>query len=386
MRTLNRLALVVLLAAVPARIVVGQEPAAPPVSSPAPAPAPEAETAMEPRVVIHGYFSQAYANSSDHQLVGVPDSGTFDYRRMALLFRGNIGAKDTLVVQLAQRRLGESPVMPIEPDLKLDWAFYEHRFGDATSVRVGRIPTPLGLYSETRYVGTLLPFYRAPFNFYQEGSFTSENVNGLRVAHTFGANQPWNLEAQAFGGGFSMIESYFGNVNRAHSDDVMGGQLWLSTPLEGLRFGVGGDVFDVKDTILTDDGKDKWKTWIASAELSRTRYRLQAEYSQIRLRDAEAVVKAFYAYAGFHVSEKLVAHVQHDRSSVTLGRTPPTILPDYYTDTTLGISYAFLPSVVAKAEHHWAKGRMIEDEKVPLAPGFGPYKGNYVIFSVSASF
>jgi hypothetical protein len=382
LRPSNRLALAVLLAVASARVVVGQEPA--PV--PTPTPEPAAEVAPEQRVVIHGYFSQAYANSSDHQLVGVPDSGTFDYRRMALLFRGNIGAKDTLVVQLAQRRLGESPVMQLEPDVKVDWAFYEHRFASETSLRVGRIPTPLGLYSETRYVGTLLPFYRAPYNFYQEGSFTSENVNGLRVAQTFGANRPWNLEAQAFGGGLSMIESYFGNVNRAHSDAVLGGQLWLGTPVEGLRFGVGGDVFDVKNTLLTDDGKDRWKTWIASAELARTRYRLQAEYSQIRLRDAQAVVKAYYAYAGFHLTEKLVAHAQHDRSSVTLGSGAPTTLPDFYTDTTLGLGYAFLPSVVAKAEYHWAKGRLIEDEKVPLGPGFGPYKGNYVIVSVSASF
>lgn len=59
--------------------------------------------------------------------------------------------------------------MAFEPDVKLDWAFYERKLGQDTSIRVGRIPQPMGLLNETRYVGTLLPFYRAPYNFYQEG-------------------------------------------------------------------------------------------------------------------------------------------------------------------------------------------------------------------------
>jgi hypothetical protein len=376
---LNRLALAAVLVAGSTRMVAAQEP------SPAPEPSPE--PAPEQRVVIHGYFSQAYANSSEHQLIGVPDSGTFDYRRMALLLRGTITSKDSLVLQIAQRRLGESPVMSIEPDVKLDWAFYEHRFGNATSVRVGRIPTPLGLYSEVRYVGTVLPFYRAPYNFYQEGSFTTENVNGVRVSHTFAAAKPWNLEAQLFGGGFSTIEAYYGQVNRAYTNNALGGQLWLNTPVEGLRFGAGGDFFDIQNTILDEDGKDKWKTWVASADLSRTRFRIRAEYSQIRIKRAEFTDKAFYVYAGVNLTEKLVAHAQYDTSSAILGTgDQSTTLPKLYQDTTLGLSYAFRPDVVLKGEYHLAKGRLIEDEKVPLQPGFGPYKGNYFILSVSASF
>jgi len=81
-----------------------------------------------------------------------------------------------------------------------------------------------------------------------------------------------------------------------------------------------------------------------------------------------------------------VAHGQRYTSDITLGTSSPTVLPNLYTDTTVGLSYAFHPGVVVKAEHHWAKGRFIEDQPVPLRPGFGPYKGNYFILSVSASF
>ena len=382
MRTLSRFARAAVLVGASVRIAAAQEPAAP---APEPTPAPEAP--VEQRVVLHGYFSQAYANSSDHQLIGVPDSGTFDYRRMALLVRGNITSKDTLVLQLAQRRLGESPVMELEPDVKLDWAFYEHRFGNGTSVRAGRIPNPLGLYSEVRYVGTLLPFYRAPYNFYQEGSFTSENINGARLSHTFAADKKWNLETQLFGGGFSMIESYFGKVNRAHTENALGGQVWLNTPVEGLRFGAGGDFFDIKNTMLTGDGNDQWRTWIASADFSRTRFRLRSEYSQIHLKEAQFLDKAYYVYGGVNVTEKLVAHAQYDNSTAVTGPEGNTTdLPKFYQDTTLGLSYAFRPDVVVKGEYHFVKGRLIEDQAVPLDPAFGPYSGNYVMLSISASF
>jgi hypothetical protein len=366
-----------------APFAVAQEAPAP---SPAPAEAPAVEPAPEQRVVLHGYFTQAYANGEDHQFIGIPDSGTFDYRRVALLFRGNLTSKDSLVLQLAQRRLGDSPVMELEPDVKVDWAFYEHRFSGATSVRVGRIPNPLGIYSEIRYVGTVLPFYRAPYNFYQEGSFTSENINGARVSHTFAADKSWNVETQVFGGGFSMIESYFGQVNRAHTENALGGQVWVNTPVEGLRFGAGGDFFDVKNSMLVADGNDQWKTWIASVDLSRTRFRLRSEYSQIHLKRAEFLDKAYYVYGGLNLTEKLVANAQYDNSTAVTGSVTTTDLPKFYQDTTLGLSYAFRPDVVLKGEYHIVKGRLIEDQAVPLDPAFGPYKGNSYLISVSASF
>jgi hypothetical protein len=356
-------------------------------SAPAPAQTSESALAPEQRLVIHGYFSQAYANSQGHQLIGIPDDGTFDYRRMAVLFRGNITRRDALVIQLAQRRLGGSPTMSLEPDVKVDWTFYEHRFNSGTSVRAGRIPNPLGIFSEIRYVGTLLPFYRAPYNFYQEGSFTSENVDGARVTQTIAPTKPWNAETTIFGGGFSMIESYAGQVNEAHTSNALGGQFWLNTPVDGLRFGVGGDFFDTKNTILTSSGKDEWKTWIASFDLSRTRVRLRSEYSEIHIKEAEFVAKAFYVYGGVSLTDKLVAHAQYDDAKAIIGTGDASAtLPKFYRDTTLGLSYAFRPSVVAKAEHHWAKGRLIEDEAVPLDPSIGPFEGNYYILSLSASF
>src|SRR4028118_973750 len=80
------------------------------------------------RFSIHGYVSQAYAVSEDHQILGIPTEGTTDYRDLALQFRYEQDRKNTFVLQLRQERLGESPRE--RDDLELDWAFYQRSVSD----------------------------------------------------------------------------------------------------------------------------------------------------------------------------------------------------------------------------------------------------------------
>jgi hypothetical protein len=332
-------------------------------------------------------LSQAYVKSDEHQVIGIPKDGTADYRRAALLFRASLATNDALVLQFAQRRLGESPAMQVEPDVKVDWAFYEHRFGSATRLRVGRLPMPVGLFSEIRYVGTLLPFYRAPYNFYQEGSFTSENLDGAHLSHTFGASGPVSVELNAFGGAYTTTEAYNGGVNRTKAQNVIGGQAWLVTPVDGLRFGIGGSRQDIKNTILTADHRDDWSNWIASAELVRSRFRLVSEYSHWKLNQAGFQKRNVYAYAGANLTAKLRAHAAYDDgdAKLLLGGTLYS-LPQQFTDAALGLSYGLRPDVVAKAEYHWNQARLIEDKPSTLNPAASPFKTQYFIVSLSASF
>jgi hypothetical protein len=364
-------------------------PATAPEGTPAAAPSPDpaAPPAPEQRLVVHGYLSQAYVKSDGHQVIGIPKDGTADYRRAALLFRASLTTSDALVLQFAQRRLGDSPPMQVEPDVKVDWAFYEHRFGSATRFRVGRMPVPLGIFSEVRYVGTLLPFYRAPYNFYQEGSFTSENLDGAHLSHTFGTGGPVSVDVNAFGGAFTTIEAYNGGVNRAKAQNVFGGAAWIGTPIDGLRFGIGGMRHDVKNTILTDNHRDNWSNWIASGELVRTRFRLVYEYSHNTLRDAGFKKRNIYAYAGVGLTAKLRAHAAYDDGDASLrlgGKVYP--LPQHSSDGALGLSYGLRPDVVAKAEYHWNQARLIEDQPSTLNPAASPFKTRYLIVSLSASF
>src|SRR5205085_12405810 len=112
----------------------------------------------------------------------------------------------------------------------------------STGLKVGKVQIPLGIYNEVRDVGTVLPFYRPSFNFYGEGAFTSETVDGIVVSHNFFNDSAWSVDADAYFGGWDLIETDFAsNVSsRARVENTVGTQIWLNTPINGLRLGTGG--------------------------------------------------------------------------------------------------------------------------------------------------
>ena len=338
------------------------------------------------KFTVHGYLTQAFAKSDGDQVLGIGDQGTTDYRRAAVLVRFTPSTKDTLVIQLAHRRLGLSPSLAFEPDVKLDWAFYERRLAENTSLRVGRIPQPMGLHNETRYVGTLQPFYRTPYNFYQEGSFTSETVDGLSLRQSISPASTWNAEAAVFVGGFSMVEQSDNGLVKPRAENTVGGQAWLNTPVSGLRLGVGGQRFDLTGTNLVSDRKDAWKTYYVSGEYAGSRIKLQSEYRKTKIRDANVHFRTYYVYGGVNVTSRLSLHGQFDTSALDLSVDTPRRfeVPKYYEDWTAGATFAIRPDVVVKGEYHWSESQLLETNIRPLGAPSRPV--NYGIVSMSVSF
>src|SRR5258705_11186603 len=106
---------------------------------------------FKPQITIHGYLTQAYGISDRYPTFGITKEGTADYRRAAVLARYELTSADNFVVQIAHRRLGDSPTMEFEENVKLDMAFYQRRFSNGTKLRVGKVAMPFGVYNEVRY-------------------------------------------------------------------------------------------------------------------------------------------------------------------------------------------------------------------------------------------
>jgi len=337
------------------------------------------------KFTVHGYLTQAFAKTDGEQILGIPGDGTTDYRRAAVLFRFTPTPKDGLVVQIAQRRMGNSPSMAFEPSVKLDWAFYERKLAQGASLRVGRIPQPMGLLNETRYVGTLLPFYRAPYNFYQEGSFTSETVDGLALRYSTSSARSWSGEGSVYGGGTSMVEQSQNGLVQPRAEKMLGGQFWLNTPVTGLRFGVGAQRFDLTGTVLNAAGKDSWKSYYVSGEYAGSRVKLSSEYRKTKIHEADINFESYYVYAGVDATSRLGLHAQFDTSRIDVAVGPGRLdVPKYYEDKTLGATFAFRPDVVLKGEYHWSESQLLETHPLPIGAPSRPV--NYGILSLSVSF
>jgi len=350
---------------------------------------------LSDKLTVHGYLTQAYAASDSHQVVGIPKNGTFDYRRAALLFRFKGTPNDAFVVQLADRELGESPIDNASHGIQLDWAFYERRLGSKTTVRIGKAPIPMGIFNETRYVGTLLPFYRAPLGFYQEGTFTSETLNGLVLTRMITPASQWKFSGSVFAGGFdylqagTVFDSAHPNpeyvVTQAVVKNLLGAQLWLETPLSGLRIGLGGERRDdygaFNGATSSTHGTHDW--W-SSVDGSFDRLTARAEYRRFTFDDGTIHARTYYGQVGFRILESLAINVQRDVMDFRYSAPTFEFRIPYSKDNAFGLNYMFTSNIVGKLELHDAHGFSAEEPLDVL--GGKAVQNNYLIGSVSVSF
>lgn len=356
---------------------------------------PVAAQTLTDKLAIHGFLTQGYATADSHQIAGIPRGGTFDYRRAAVLLRIKATPNDAFVVQLANRELGASPIDAFSPDVQMDWAFYERRLGSKTTLRIGKAPIPMGIFNETRYVGTLLPFYRAPLGFYQEGSFTSETLNGLVLTRQLTSGSAWKLSGSLFGGGFDYLQSgriiVPGDSSRSYTvmpavvKNLIGTQLWLQTPVSGLRVGLGGDRRDDYGKFYgATPSTHGTKEWWASVDGSFDRLTARAEYRQFSFKSGAIHVRSYYGQIGYRILEALSINVQRDVMDVRFDLPNGEFRIPYNRDNAIGVNYMFSPNTVAKFEVHNDRG-FSSEEPLDVLHG-SSVRSNYLITSVSVSF
>lgn len=330
------------------------------------------------KITFHGYLTQAYARSSDHQFFGINPDGTTDYRTAALQIRADLSPADAFVVQLSHERIGASRIEEIKKDVELDWIFYEHRFGDS-SVKVGRVQIPFGIYNEVLDVGTLLPFYRPSPDFYGESVYSSETVDGIVLSRSFPLGGDWALDGDVYYGDCEVIERDFtGGYIRTPVRDTAGAELWLDTPVSGLRVGAGAMTYSIASPIV---GKIHPRFFHVSVAAERERFAIHVEMKSDTDAGFGSDTRLAYGHLGVNLTGKLTVNVQKDFADY---RTPGGPWSRVSDDRALGIDYAFQPNLVLKAEHHWNKSGFWFEDLPTFTTEFLPNR--YWIVSLSTSF
>ena len=334
------------------------------------------------RLSVHGYVTQAFADAQGGTFLGAPVGGTANYGNAALQFRFAPSAKENVTLQFSDRRMGDSPITAGENEVRVNWAFYGRRFGDF-ELKVGRVAIPAGIYNETRNAGVVLPLYRVPFNFYLEGAYTSETVDGAVASYTLGAGRPWSLDLSAFGGGWNLLDRnqedtvYVARVTRA--TNAVGGQAWLNTPVSGVRAGFGASRYHTEISTVGGD----WKEWHGSLDLSLDRVTAQSEVRHIQFPNGS--YEARYVYLGVRPVGGLTLHGMADWADLNLVMGPTTFGINWNDEYTIGASYAFAPNLVVKLEGHRSMGYQADLPALdPTADP--PARVKFALLSVSTSF
>ena len=353
----------------------------------------------EPQYQVHGYLSQGYAISSDYPVLGIPTAGTTDWRRAALQIRMVPNDQDQLVVQMRERRLGTSPVTPLgDESIALDWAFAQHTFGQY-ALRAGRMPIPRGIYNQIRDVGIINPFYRAPYNFYTE-SF--ETVEGLQASGRANLANGFGGELTLFSGETFYQDFHPANANQLltfRAQHVSGGQLWITTPIQGVRVGANHIYFS------SDGTKVDLSQYSADASLEH--FMARGEYRNV----GTPVYRGpgWYAQAGVQLHPMVWVYGMYEKTSAQLQVPglpsppfPPGIgpfwTPKWDVSKDLAGSIVVKPNsaLALKLEAHHNEGTNFPAVTQPFPiqpPGYpvfvpadDPLKTTYVIASVSIAY
>src|SRR5215212_3583461 len=240
------------------------------------------------KLSIHGYLSQAYAVSDDRQILGIPTSGTADYRDVALQLRYDANRKNSAVVQFRHARFGDSPRQ--RDDVELDWAFYQHNFSDRFSVKAGRIPLPLGIFNEAGGPAGGSAFFRPPTEFY-ERRYSSKTLEGALASLSLGGPARWSFDVDGYAGRWQVD---YGQAERADARDAWGAQVWANTPWTGVRIGAGAYRCEIYPPAAVEAD---YLMLHASVEADLERWRLASEFIRGNL-DTSGRYRAWYAQAG----------------------------------------------------------------------------------------
>lgn len=344
---------------------------------------------------FHGSLTTGYGKSDGLGVFGIPKDGTFDYRAIALQFGYKFDANDRVVVQLLHRGLGKSPLKSVMAEVYPAYAFYEKKAAGFT-FKLGRNPLPRGIYNEVRFIGTLLPLFREQM--YQE---TLESIDGLVASRSFDLGGNWGFDANAFGGEFDI--KYFiptataAIVGSTRTSNTLGTQLWLRTPIKGLRFGTHLNRFDIPPAGNAPKSAPQFmKLFSVDGDFSKAFVR--GEYQQLAAGTGvkKSDYKNWYVQGGVKPTENITLLTEYNRATSLLHPSPlPDIDLNLQNDIAVAANYRASGNVLYKLELHKADGYSF-DQSVPtlVAPTKAPFvmspaprsKAYYGIISIAVAF
>ncbi|MDH3404215.1 MAG: hypothetical protein OES32_16990 [Acidobacteriota bacterium] len=358
-------------------------------------------------VGVFGHLTQAYGKSRRGSIQGTSEEGTTDLRNVAVQLRWAKSDRDTVVVQLSHERRGEDLFSPAGDEVEIDWAFYERRIGVHSVLKVGRLNTPLGIYNEIRDVGTLLPFFSLPISFYAGVLSSAETVDGVSIGRTFFPRSDWSLDTELYLGGWDTfqqqvsLDAKFGLVNlEARAEDGVGVQIWLDTPVRGLRLGAGTLTWLLDGPLGEPGTRDRWDTyhvsldavgerWLVRAE--RRRWRFDQDFGAflalpVSLR-GKAQRDGYYLQVGVWLTPRIGLFGQIDHAGLKDNLDLLPGLENLHEDLAASLNFRIRPDLLLRVEYHNATTRLpLGLPDLPMNVGSDAVDARWMVGGLSVSF
>lgn len=205
-----------------------------------------------PPVDFHGFASQGLLYSSEYNYLGDTKDSTGKFFEAGVNASINPFARTRITAQGFLFNVGDN-VGKYEP--VLDYALVEYTFNDYIGLRGGRIRRPSGIYNHIQDVDLARTWVLLPQGLYDaRWRDFSASLDGGEVFGNIPLGPVGGLSYEVYIGNQSMSENggvanLLRNQNPYSFDGIddcliVGGQLWWSTPINGLRIGGSGGYLD----------------------------------------------------------------------------------------------------------------------------------------------
>lgn len=325
---------------------------------------------------IHGFGGWAYGRTDNLNayMMGT-EEGNYDYTNFSLNISATVSDKLRFHIQpyFLEDFNGE--------EVGLDYIFAEWQIANQHTLRLGKIRASFMLYNEIYDVGTLRPFFFLPQGAYTDYSakaykgigFTGMLFSGSRWEVQYdiyagrGELQPRRMFIAEIGtaaGGKQYIEGVGWVKTQFSAEDIMGGRVWVSTPIEGFGFGVScytARVLRMFEDVVTgisfkeDKTEERYTFTGMSVEYNRYSFLLRVEYvgetapfeRKLEFRDTGYVECAWRFWEYFQVAAR---YEFEDAREKNLN------LPVHHRDYALGFNVWFTQNFVIKTSLHHVEG------------------------------
>ncbi len=337
-------------------------------------------------VQIHGFLSQGFLHTSDNNLFGRSDDGiSVDFRELGINTSWRVIPELQLALQVVWRNAGQTD----EAGLRIDYGVADYSFYSSEStllgIKAGRVPTPLGLYNETRDIASTRPSVLLPQSIYFDrnrnialsadgGYFYGEQRSDYGdFLLTIGVIKPRTSDP-------SLKHSILGN----NGGEFIGNASWISRLNYDWQSGLiqlaityadfNANYQPSADSTLSA-GLLQFNPIIFSAQYNAENWSLTAEYAQRTTRltnfgvfpDTKTIGESFYIQGTYKFTHYLEGLLRYDQLSVdksdkngrkfaTRSLTGAPGYSRFAKDLTFGLRVNATSSLLISAEYHRING------------------------------
>jgi hypothetical protein len=237
-------------------------------------------------LVIHGFVSQGYIQTTNNNFVPNSLTGSTDFSEAGININKQFTPDLRVGIQLFARDFGGGDF-----DTKLDWFDLDYHWRDWLGVRAGRVKLPFGLYNDSSDIDAARNSILLPQSVYPNSdrdyllAQTGVELYGFANVGSLGS-----LEYQIYRGSIQLdvaatLASPYQEED-IYTPYIMGGRLIWNTPIEGLRFAGSAQKLQVNADVLITSTSQSFTIILPitmaiwSVEYTKHDFDLTAEYSR----------------------------------------------------------------------------------------------------------